>query len=87
MATVVVNSLFKDAVRNRGLGQPAVSKLTVEANSVRKLIGLLDRDYPGIADVLMVSAVAIDGDIYTDALGEPLDEFSEVVFIPALEGG
>lgn len=87
MAKVTVNSLLRDAIAASGQEPPKAKFVDLEANSVRKLIGVLDQRYPGCGDTLSAAAVAIDGEIYSDALTEPLDELSEVVFIPQIEGG
>lgn len=87
MAKLTINSLLRDAVAASGKALPQGNKMEIEARSVMALIKALDQLYPGCGGVLMPSSVSIDGDIYTDALTEPLDEFSEVVFLPSMEGG
>ena len=87
MATLTINSLLRDAVADTGKALPAGSKMEIEANSVMALIKALDKQYPGCGSSLSVASVSIDGDVYTDALTEPLDEFSEVVFLPSIRGG
>lgn len=87
MAKLIINSLLRDAVAVTGKSLPSGGKMEIEANSVIALVKALDALYPGSAPVLMQASVAIDGDIYTDALTEPLDELSEVVFMPSIEGG
>ena len=60
----------------------------VEAASVRALIAALDRRFPGLGEVVGTQmAIAIDGEIHHDALGEPLAPDSEVVLIPRIVGG
>lgn len=87
MAKLTINSLLRDAVAATGKTLPAGNKMVIEANSVIALIKALDNLYPGCASALTQASVAIDGDIYSDALTEPLDELSEVVFMPSIEGG
>lgn len=87
MAQLIINSLLREAVAVSGKSLPTGGKLDVTANSVIALIKALDALYPGCAAELTRSSVAIDGEIYTDALSEPLDELSEVVFMPAIAGG
>jgi hypothetical protein len=87
MAIVTVNSLFRDAVSASGHQPPTEKLVDIEANSIRKLIGILEQRYPGCSAQLSAAAVAIDGEIYSDALNEPLDGLSEVVFIPGIDGG
>ncbi|MCR9277149.1 MAG: MoaD/ThiS family protein [Pseudomonadaceae bacterium] len=53
----------------------------------RDLVEQLDSRFPGIAERLEKTAVAIDGQIHQDAYLEPLEPDSEVVFMPRIEGG
>ncbi|HPU50366.1 MAG TPA: MoaD/ThiS family protein [Burkholderiaceae bacterium] len=60
----------------------------IQAGTVRALILELDRLYPGLGThVDRHMAIAIDGEIHQDALGEPLGADSEVVLIPRIGGG
>lgn len=60
----------------------------VEARTVRALIRELDARYPGLGDLVEASmAIAIDGEIFQDAMGAELGEHSEVVLIPKISGG
>ncbi len=63
--------------------------MDLAADDVRSLIRQLDAKFPGIGIELGgdAVAVAIDGDIYPDALLEPLEPDSEVYFMPAIKGG
>ena len=47
----------------------------------------MDKQWPGIEQVLIKSAVAIDGQIYQDAWLEPIREDSEIFFMQRIEGG
>ena len=60
----------------------------VEANNVRQLLDVLQRDHPELGEVLGRGvAVAIDGQIFRDAWFEPIPEGAEVVLLPRLAGG
>ncbi len=60
----------------------------VEARSVRGLIRELEARFPGLGEfVEQDMAIAIDGEIFQDALGAPLEEGSEIVLIPKISGG
>ena len=65
----------------------SAKELDVTATDFRKLtLGLIDQ-WPALAELIDSSAVAIDGQIYQDAFAEPLEEQSEVFFMPRIEGG
>jgi sulfur-carrier protein len=65
--------------------QPA---LDVEAGDVRQLFARLKEIYPELALHLeRGSAVAIDGQIYQDALLQPIARDSEVHILPQIAGG
>jgi molybdopterin synthase sulfur carrier subunit len=60
----------------------------VEARTVRSLIRELDARFPGLGEFVEEDmAIAIDGEIFQDALAAPLSESSEVVLIPKISGG
>lgn len=60
----------------------------VEARTVRSLLRELDQRFPGLGAYVEDSmAIAIDGEIFQDALGVPLREGSEIVLIPKISGG
>jgi sulfur-carrier protein len=60
----------------------------VEARTVRSLIRELDAKYPGLGELVEASmAIAIDGEIFQDALAAELRADSEVVLIPKISGG
>ena len=60
----------------------------IDARNVRGLIRELERLFPGIEEGLADGvAVAIDGEIVTDALLESIDAESEVHFLPRVGGG
>jgi sulfur-carrier protein len=65
-----------------------VTELEVEAFNVRQLFRRLGELYPALAPHLESgSAVAIDGQIFQDALLEPIDGESEVHILPQIAGG
>ncbi|MEE3327556.1 MAG: MoaD/ThiS family protein [Myxococcota bacterium] len=60
----------------------------IEAGNVRALIRELDRLFPGMGDLLSGQVtVAIDGEIMSDPLLEPLVAENEVHFLPRVGGG
>ena len=65
-----------------------VREIEVSARSVRELIATLEAQMPGVAELVGGQmAVAIDGEIISDPLLEPIDEDSEVHFLPRISGG
>ena len=65
-----------------------VTELEVAASSVRQLCARLGEKFPELAPHLEEGlAVAIDGQIYQDALLEPIGEKSEVHVLPQIAGG
>ena len=62
-------------------------ELEVAAANFRQLVKALNEKWPGIEEVLMKTAVAIDGQIYQDAFLEPIQPGSEVFFMQRIEGG
>lgn len=65
-----------------------VDAFEVEALTIRSLIRELDVRFPGLgAHVEESMAIAIDGEIFQDALGAALNQTSEVVLIPKISGG
>lgn len=64
------------------------ASLDVEASTVRRLVKLLDKQYPGIAEQLTSGhSIAINGQIIPDAIYEDLPDGAEVHFVPAIGGG
>ena len=70
--------------------------VTVPGRTLRQVIDNLDARYPGIKERLVDPgagrpqpeiAAAIDGDTEHLGLIQPLDEDSEIQFIPAVSGG
>ena len=65
-----------------------VTELDVEAGNVRQLFARLGERYPALAPHLEQGlAVAIDGQIYQDALLQPIDPDSDVHVLPQIAGG
>jgi molybdopterin synthase sulfur carrier subunit len=65
-----------------------VTALDVDAASVRQLFARLGEKFPELAPHLEKgSAVAIDGQIYQDALFQEIDPDSEVHILPQIAGG
>ncbi|HZA00920.1 MAG TPA: MoaD/ThiS family protein [Hyphomicrobiaceae bacterium] len=65
-----------------------VTEFEVEASNVRQLFRRLGELYPELAPHLENGlAVAIDGQIYQDALLEPIGSNSEVHLLPQIAGG
>ena len=65
-----------------------VTEFQLAAPSVKHLFQQLAALYPAIEPHLAEGiAVSIDGQIYQDALLEPIDSSSEVFIIPQIAGG
>lgn len=65
-----------------------VERIEIDAPTVRALVDALDARFPGIGEQLRSgTAVAIDGEIISDPLLEPIPAGSEVHFLPSISGG
>ena len=65
-----------------------VLELELEAANVRQLFQALGERYPELRAQLEAGvAVAIDGEIYQDALLQPIARDSEVILITKIAGG
>ena len=65
-----------------------VSELEVEAANVRQLFARLGEKFPALLPHLETgSAVAIDGQIYQDALFQEIGPDSDVHILPQIAGG
>ena len=65
-----------------------VAELDIDAETVSQLFRHLGRDYPALAPHLEKGlAVAIDGQIYQDALFQEVGADSEVHILPQIAGG
>ena len=65
-----------------------VRSLEVEAASVQRLLAVLSEKFPALAPHLEAGvAVAIDGQIYQEALLQPIGDAREVHILPQIAGG
>jgi len=81
MARVVLNGNLKQFSDGQ-------SEFDLDVNSVRQLFAQLGARYPQLAPHLEEGiAVAIDGEIFQDALFAAIDPDSEVHVIPRIGGG
>ncbi len=87
MAVVHVPALWRRLTGGR-------DQVVAQGRNVRELIDDLERQFPGFKKVLLQGdrlagsvAVWIGGQVATRGLLEPLEEGSEVYFIPAISGG
>jgi sulfur-carrier protein len=65
-----------------------ITELDIDAANVRQLFRKLGEKFPALAPHLEEGlAVAIDGQIYQDALLEPIGANSEVHVLPQIAGG
>jgi molybdopterin synthase sulfur carrier subunit len=65
-----------------------VTELHIEAGTIRQLFRKLGEMFPELAPHLEEGlAVAIDGQIYQDALLEPIGADAEVHILPQIAGG
>ncbi len=87
MASVRIPALMRDLTG----GQPVVE---VSGRNLRQLVAALDASYPGMRERLLDEgeprpelAFAVDGEVATLGLLQPVSEGSEVVILPALGGG
>lgn len=60
----------------------------VDARTVRSLLRELEARFPGLGEhVEQEMSLAIDGEIFQDALGAEIGAESEIVLIPKIAGG
>lgn len=65
-----------------------VGELEVDAANIRQLFAKLGEQFPDLAPHLEDGmAVAIDGEIYQEALFQPISENAVVHLLPAIPGG
>jgi len=65
-----------------------VSAFEVEARTVRALMRELETRFPGLGEFVEDQmALAIDGEIFQDALAAEIGADSEIVLIPKISGG
>jgi len=87
VATVWIPSLLRELAGGR-------ASIEVSGSTLGEVIAALERDFPGIRERLCVDleihpmiAVHIDGRIAELGLLEPVQEKSEILFLPAVAGG
>lgn len=65
-----------------------IAEIEIEAGTIRQLFARLSERFPDLALHLEQGlAVAIDGQIYQDALLEPISPDAEVHILPQIAGG
>ncbi len=81
MARVV----FSGVLRQHAGG---LAELEVEAESYRELLRALEARFPGFSDLIEGRmTLALDGELISDPMLEPIHADSEVHFIPRIGGG
>jgi hypothetical protein len=81
LARIVLSSTFAPYT-------DGVLELELDVTNVRQLFLALGERYPELRDHLEAGiAVAIDGEIYQDALLQPIARDSEVILISKIAGG
>ncbi|GAB4518467.1 MAG: hypothetical protein Kow0047_29980 [Anaerolineae bacterium] len=87
MPTVWIPALMRDLTGG-------MEKVTVSGATLGEVIEALDARFPGIRDRLCEGdglrpgiSVAVDGAITSRRLRQPVDEESEIHFVPAISGG
>jgi molybdopterin synthase sulfur carrier subunit len=69
-------------------GLTGAERVTLAAGNVLGLLRALEARFPGFGEALGPRfAVAIDGDIHGHADYEPLEDDTEVTFLPPIAGG
>jgi molybdopterin converting factor small subunit len=65
-----------------------IERVEIDASDVRGLVRALEARFPGLGEPLRSGmAVAIDGDIVSNPLLEPVGPDSEIHFLPSISGG
>jgi sulfur-carrier protein len=81
MARVTFMTQFRDFT-------DGIASVEVDVRSVQQLIRALSEKFPALAPHLDAGvAFAIDGQLYQDALFQPINEDSDVHILPMLAGG
>ena len=87
MAIAWIPSLMRDLTDGR-------DRVEIEGKTVGEIIAALDRSCPGIDERLCEGKrlrasiqVSVDGRIASLGLSEPVDDTSEVHFLPEISGG
>jgi molybdopterin converting factor small subunit len=64
------------------------SEFQISASTIREIFLQLSKDFPDLeAELEHNVSVAVDGTIYRDSLFVNIDDASEVVILPKLQGG
>ena len=80
--------LSREIARRYTAGETRVEFDSDQAPNVRALVRELDARFPGLGPVLRTDmAIAIDGQIFQDALLESIQGKDEICFMPAIEAG
>ena len=81
MARVVFSGVLRQHVGG-------LAELEVEADSYRDLLRALEARFPGFSDLIEGRmTLALDGELISDPLLEPIGPDSEVHFVPRIGGG
>ena len=77
--------LFSGALRQHVGG---LAELELDVASYRELLRCLDARFPGFEDLVEGRmTLAVDGELISDPLVEPIEADSEVHFLPRIGGG
>ena len=81
----MVKVVLWGGLRSMANGQ---SEIDIAASSIREIFLQLSKDYPDLeAELEHNVSVAVDGKVYRDALFVAVNQASEVVILPKLQGG
>ena len=81
----MVKVVLWGGLRSKAEGQ---SEFQVAASTIRDIFVALSKDFPDLEGELEHNvSVAVDGKVYRDALFVTVDDASEVVILPKLQGG
>lgn len=63
-------------------------KLSIEAKSIGELVGVLERDFPGLKPFIDSGiSFAVDGELSNPNSNEPLPDGAEIYLMQKLKGG
>jgi molybdopterin converting factor small subunit len=81
----MVKVVLWGGLRSKAEGQ---SEFQIAASTIREMFLRLAKDFPDLeAELEHNVSVAVDGKVYRDALFVTIDDASEVVILPKLQGG
>ena len=87
MATVYIPSLMRNVTGGK-------DRVEVEGKNLREIVANLDREYPGMRDLLVLAgeirdgvALAVDGEPTEVGLLMEVGDNAEVQILPAIAGG